>query len=320
MGGCVTGYVARRIGQALIVVVLVTILVFVLQHLLPGNEARAVLGAHANPAQINAYDQANGLEHAIPVQYLDYLNRLIHGNLGYSYQLHENVTALLKADLPNDVIIVGLGLIVALVVAIPLGIWQAVRRNKVVDHLGTGVMFVMYSMPSFLLALLLVALLAIQMRLLPSQVPGNITGVAMLEHPTDIILPILTVALVTMALFSRYMRSSAIDKLAQDYIRTARAKGLPMHSIVRSHLLRNASIPIITLLGLSLSALFTAGLVAEEIFNVQGVGLAFYTAVVQQDYPVELGITLLVAFATVIGNLAADIGYAVVDPSVRFKR
>jgi peptide/nickel transport system permease protein len=312
-----TRFVLRRSGQAVIVVFLVTVVVFLLQHLEPGSEARAVLGSHASKPQILAFDRANGLNHALPIQYLTYLGHLLQGNLGYSYQLNESVRALIAQDVVNDLIIVGIGIVLALIVAIPIGLIQAVRRNKVFDHAATTVMFIFYSTPSFLLGLLLVAVFAVEFRVLPSQVPGNVTGLALLGQPQELILPVLTVALVTMALFSRYMRSSGIDKLTQDYIRTAKAKGVSGSGIIRRHVFRNASLPLVTLLGLSLPTLFTAGLVAEQIFNVQGVGLAFYNAVLQQDYPVELGVTLLVAVATVIGNLAADLAYAMLDPTIR---
>jgi peptide/nickel transport system permease protein len=312
-----TRFVLRRSGQAVIVVFLVTVVVFLLQHLEPGSEARAVLGSHASKPQILAFDRANGLNHALPIQYLTYLGHLLQGNLGYSYQLNESVRALIAQDVVNDLIIVGIGIVLALIVAIPIGLIQAVRRNKVFDHAATTIMFIFYSTPSFLLGLLLVAVFAVEFRVLPSQVPGNVTGLALLGQPQELILPVLTVALVTMALFSRYMRSSGIDKLTQDYIRTAKAKGVSGSGIIRRHVFRNASLPLVTLLGLSLPTLFTAGLVAEQIFNVQGVGLAFYNAVLQQDYPVELGVTLLVAVATVIGNLAADLAYAMLDPTIR---
>ncbi len=312
-----TRFVIKRSAQALLVVLLVTVVVFVLQHLEPGSEARAVLGAHASQPQIVAFNKANGLNQPLPLQYVTYLDHLIHGNLGYSYHLNESVSALIGQDVINDFIIVGLGIVLALIVAIPIGLIQAVRRNRLFDHIATAIMFIFYSAPSFLLGLLLVAVFAVEFRVLPSQVPGNLTGVALFTQPQQLVLPVLTVALVTMALFSRYMRSSGIDKLTQDYIRTARAKGVPGARIVRKHVLRNASLPMVTLLGLSLPTLFTAGLVAEQIFNVQGVGLAFYNAVLQQDYPVELGVTLLVALATVIGNLGADLAYAALDPTVR---
>ena len=311
------GFFIRRLSQAIGVIVLVTIGVFLLQHLLPGNEARAALGGHPTLPEIRAYDLENGLNQSLPQQYLTYLNHAIRGNLGYSYQLDESVGSLLLMDVPNDLIIVGLGLFIALVVAVPLGLLQALRHNRAFDHVSTTMMFILYSMPSFWLGLLLVVFFSITLHWLPSEVPGNVTGFQLLTHFGDIVLPVLLITLVSIALFSRYMRSSGLDQISQDFVRTARAKGLSTFGIVRLHILRNASLPLLTLMGLSLPTLFTAGLVAEQLFNVQGVGLAFYTAVSQQDYPVELGVTLFVAVATVLGNFAADLGYAVLDPTVR---
>jgi len=140
----------------------------------------------------------------------------------------------------------------------------------------------------------------------------------MLAHPAGLVLPVLTLTLVTFALFSRYMRSSAIESLAQDYIRTARAKGLPERKVLWRHLLRNSLIPVATLVGLSLPAVLTAGLVLEYLFNFQGLGLEYFNAATNDDFPVMLGITVLIGFATVLGNLLADIAYAVLDPRVRY--
>jgi peptide/nickel transport system permease protein len=140
----------------------------------------------------------------------------------------------------------------------------------------------------------------------------------MLAHPAGLVLPVITLTLVTFALFSRYMRSSAIENLAQDYIRTARAKGLPERKVLRRHLLRNSLIPVATLVGLSLPAVITAGLVLEYLFNFQGLGLEYFNAATNDDFPVMLGITVLIGFATVFGNLLADIAYAVLDPRVRY--
>jgi peptide/nickel transport system permease protein len=140
----------------------------------------------------------------------------------------------------------------------------------------------------------------------------------MLAHPSGFVLPVVTLTLVTYALFSRYMRSAAIDSLAQDYIRTARAKGLSEHMVLWRHLLRNSLVPVTTLIGLSLPAILTAGLVLEELFNFQGLGLEYFNAATSDDFPVMMGITVLVGLATVVGNLLADIAYAVLDPRVRY--
>ena len=313
-----TGYILRRIGQAVIVLLGVTILVFILRHLLPGSIARAIIGPRASAAQLAAFNREYGLDRALPVQYFSFLNQVIHGNLGYSFKQNMSVDAIVLHGLPNDIILVGTSLVLALLIAIPLGIAQAVRRNKLTDYAATGVSFLLYSMPSYLLGLLLISVFAINLRVLPAEAPLAPTVAGMLSDPAGLVLPIATLTLVTCALFSRYMRSSAIESLAQDYIRTARAKGLGQAAILSRHLLRNSLIPVVTLVGISLPGILTFGLIVEELFNFPGVGLAYFNAAVNGDYPVVFGVTVLVALATVAGNLFADVAYAILDPRVRY--
>ena len=313
-----TGYILRRIGQAVIVLLGVTILVFILQHLLPGSIARAIIGPRASAAQIAAFNREYGLDRPLPVQYFSFLSQVVHGNLGYSFKQNMSVDAIVLHDLPNDIILVGTSLVLALLIAIPLGIVQAVRRNKLTDYTATGISFLLYSMPAYLLGLLLISVFAVNLRLLPAEAPQEPTITGVLSDPAGLVLPIATLTLVTCALFSRYMRSSAIESLAQDYIRTARAKGLGQFAILSRHLLRNSLIPVVTLVGISLPGILTFGLIVEELFNFPGVGLAYFNAAVNGDYPVVFGVTVLVALATVAGNLFADIAYAILDPRVRY--
>jgi peptide/nickel transport system permease protein len=314
----VTRYVLRRVAQAVIVVLGVTVITFGLQHLIPGNLARAILGPRASRVAIAAFDRAEGLNHPVTVQYLDFLGRLARGNLGYSYRLNQSVDSLVAHQLPNDVLLVGSGLVLALVIAIPLGIAQAARRGRVLDHAATSAAFALYSMPSYWLALLLIAGLAIAVRAFPAEGPQASSIGGMLADPRALVLPVLTLTLINVALFSRYMRAAAIDTLTQDYIRVARAKGAPERLILARHVLRNSMLSVTTLVGLSLPAVLTAGLVIENVFNVPGVGLTYYTAAVNSDYPVELGITVLVGVVTAAGSLLADLAYAVLDPRVRY--
>jgi peptide/nickel transport system permease protein len=314
----VIGYIIRRIGQAIIVIVGVTLIVFILRHLLPGNIARAILGIRATPEAVAAFNSQNGLNHPLPLQYVTFLGQLVRGNLGYSFKQNMSVDSIVVHDLPNDLVLVGVSLVLALLIAIPVGIAQAVRRNKVTDYTATGISFILYSMPAYLLGLLLIAFFAVNLRVLPAEAPQASTIGGVLSDPAGLVLPIATLTLVTFALFSRYMRSSAIDTLTQDYIRTARAKGLRQSAILYRHLLRNSLIPIATLVGISLPGILTFGLIIEQLFNFPGIGLAYFNAAVNGDYPVVFGITVLVAVATVLGNLIADVAYAVLDPRVRY--
>lgn len=313
-----TGYILRRLAQSLVVVVGVTIIVFVIVHLLPGGPARALLGARASPEQIRLFDIANGYNKPLPVQYVDYVIKLLHGNLGYSYHDNQTVASLLAQYLPKSALLLGLAYVVAIVVALPLGLLQALRRNKPVDYALTGIAFVGYSMPAFWLGIILILLFAVNFHLLPPEGPQGATVGAVLSHPNALVLPVVTLAAATVALFSRFMRSSAIETMVQDYIRTAKAKGLSGRRIVMRHMLRNSITPIITLIGLSLPGAVSGALITEQVFNYPGMGLLFWNAAVTHDFPVLLGFTIVVAIATVLGSLLADVLYAVMDPRVRY--
>jgi peptide/nickel transport system permease protein len=311
-------YCIRRFGQGVVVVIAVSFLTFFEAHLLPGNPARAILGVHASSAQIAAFNQENGYNKSLPVQYADYIVRLLHGNLGFSYQQNQTVAALLGERLGPTVVLVGLSVVVAVVVAIPLAAVQAVRRNKPVDYALTGASLTFYSMPTFWLGLVLIMLLAEKVHLFPPEAPQG-TTLQVLAHPQGLVLPVITLALVSIASFSRYLRSSLLDNLAEDYVRTARAKGCSRFSVLFRHVFRNALAPVITLIGLSLPGILSGALITESVFNYPGMGLLYWQSALSGDYPVLLGVTLVVAIATVAGSLLADILYAVADPRVRYR-
>jgi len=313
-----TGYIIRRLGQAIIVTIGVTMITFILLHLLPGSLARDILGNRATPQAIAQFNHQNGLDKPLYAQYWLFLEKLAHGNLGYSYQFNRSVDSLLRVDLPRDLVLGGISLILSLVIAIPIGIAQAVRRNGALDYAGTGVSFILYSMPQYAIALLLIQFLSISFHVFPAEAPQGSTAIAMLQQPSALVLPIASLTLVTYAQFSRYMRSSAIDTLAQDYMRTARAKGLPERLVLSRHLLRNSLIAVVTLVGLSIPYIITGALIIEQVFNYPGVGLEYFQAALRNDYEVMLGITVLVGIVTVVGNLLADIGYAMLDPRIRY--
>lgn len=313
-----TGYLLRRIGQALIVVVLVSLIVFVLLRLLPGGPARAILGPGATQEQVVQFNREQGFEQPIPLQYVSYAARVFQGDLGYSYRLNQNVVALITERLPKTLLLTILATLLGLLIALPLGIVQAVRRNKVVDYVATGVAFVLYAMPVFLLGLLLIILFSQTLGILPPQAPQGSSIGEVLSQADGLVLPVLTLALLTVATFSRYARSSTLDNLGEDYVRTARAKGALEGRVLSKHVTRNALVPIVTLLGLYVPYLFGGSLVTEATFNYPGMGLLFWDAAQNRDYPILLGVVLVISIATVVGSLLADLAYAWLDPRVRF--
>jgi peptide/nickel transport system permease protein len=311
------GYLIRRILQALLVILGVTLVVFMLSQLIPGGQAKAALGPKATQLQIRNFNHVNGLDRPFFSQYWSYLVGLLHGNLGYSYKNNQMVTSLITERLPKTITLVGASEILALAIAIPVGIAQAVRRNSLYDYTVTGVGFVLYAMPTFLFGELLILLFAFTLHWFPAQPSTTATAWDVFLQPASFFLPVLTLAGATIAGFSRFMRSSMLDTLAEDYVRTAKAKGAAQRRILYGHALRNAILPILTLIGLSLPAVVGGALITEDVFNYPGMGLLTVQAAQNNDVPLVLGTTLVATVATVLGSLLADVLYALADPRIR---
>ncbi|MGO1285752.1 ABC transporter permease [Brachybacterium alimentarium] len=310
-------YILRRTGQAMVVIILVTFLTFLLLHNLPGGAARSALGLDATPAQIDAYNEQMGYDKPFLIQYMMYLGRLASGDLGFSFQQNQPVADLIVQRLPKTMLLSFLAAFVALVVSIPLGAIQAVTRGKVPDYFVTAVALFAYATPLFFLGMLLIVLFSQTTSLLPPQAPQGFGLGEILADWPGLILPVATLAIATLAAYTRYVRSSMIDNLQENYIRTAKAKGLSGGRVVVRHALRNSLFPVISLLGMYIPALFSGALVVEQLFNYPGMGLMFWQATQTRDFPILLATTTIVALATVIGSLLADFAYAVADPRVR---
>ena len=312
------GWLIRRIVQALIVVFFVTVFTLFLVHLFPGGPIRALLGPRATVQQVAYYNRLYGFDQPFYRQYFKWVGQLLHGNLGFSLKLNQSVSSLIAQDLPKTIVLVALGTIVSLVFGIPLGVYQAVKRYTVGDYVLTGVSFLGYATPTFFVGLLLVEWFSIDIHLFPPFAPQGSTVGQILSDPRALVLPVLSYSFVLYALWSRYMRSSVMDNLVQDYVRTARAKGASERRVLWGHVFRNSLMSIVTLLGLSLPTLVAGAIFIEVVFNYPGMGLAFYNAALNVDYQVLLGFTLVATLATILGNLLADVGYAVLDPRVRY--
>jgi peptide/nickel transport system permease protein len=313
------GYIVRRLVIAVIITFFIAAITFALLHILAPSPVYTVLqGKASQPGAVKAWNRLHGYDRPEIVQFFSYLGHLVRLNFGYSYKLDQSVDALFKENAGRSAYLSGAALILALVIAMPLGIAQAVKRNSVGDYTVTSLNFILYSMPSFFLGLILIQFLALDLHIFPPTVSDSITSTwQAFTHPLQMTLPIVTLAAIQIASFSRYMRSSALDNLAQDYIRLARAKGLSERSVLFRHLLRNACLPMITLVGLSIPTLLAGNLLIEVLFNIQGLGLLFFTALGNLDYNVLLAYTILGGILTVLGNLLADVALTVADPRVR---
>jgi peptide/nickel transport system permease protein len=310
-------YLGRRFVTSLIVIIGVSIFIFLLLHSIYPSPARQVLGLSARPAQVAAWNKTNGYDDPVIVQYFRYIGNLLRGNMGYSYAENQSVYALFQERLARSAYLSGISLVIAVIIALPLGIFQAVKRTSLGDNLATSGAFILYSMPSFFLGLILIQVFAISLPVFNFEASQSTNVWVVIGDWYSMTLPIFTLALITVAAFSRYMRSAAIDVLAQDYIKVARAKGLPERLVLTRHLVRNASLPMVTLIGLSLPILLAGNLITETLFNFQGLGLLFFSSLNKVDYPVLLAYTLAGAVLVVVGNLIADIALTVADPRIR---
>ena len=312
-----TAYLTRRLGTSVVILIGISIFIFALLHAVFPSPAIIVLGPKATPAAVAAWNQANGFSAPVIVQYWHYLIGVLHGNLGYSYKLNQSVAALFGERWERSLYLSGVALVLSVLIAIPLGIFQAVKRNTVGDQVVTAVAFTTYAMPDFLLYLIVIQVFALTFSILGFEASQSNSLVSIIGDWHDMTLPIVCLTLLILAGYSRYMRSAAMDILAQDYIKTARAKGLPERLVLFRHLVRNACLPMITLIGLSIPALLAGNLIAESVFNYDGLGLLFYSSLQNEDYPVLLAYTLIGAVLTVLGNLVADVALTIADPRIR---
>jgi len=314
----VIGYILRRILQAVVVLVVVTILVFLLTHLIPGGEAREALGPRASPASIAQFNRINGLNLPLWEQYWQLVDGYLHFRFGYSFKLNEPVGTLLANRMPKTLLLVGLATLIAIVVAIPLGVFQSVRRNKASDHVLSALSLVAYSMPAFYIGPILILYFAIDLHWFSYEAPQGQTVGAIISDPRALFLPVITLALVSIASFSRFMRSSMMDELNEDYGRTALAKGAGRNRLLYGHALRNALLPLVTMVGLALPNIVGGAFITESVFNYPGMGLLGVDAIFQDDVPTLIGTVVVATLATVIGSLLADVIYTLLDPRIRY--
>jgi peptide/nickel transport system permease protein len=313
----VTVYLLRRVGISVVVLIGISLFVFGLLHVIYPSPAIDVLGPKANAVTIAAWNRQHGFAAPVTVQYLHYIGSALHGNFGFSYKLNQSVSSLFAERWLRSAYLVGSSLVLSVLIAVPLGIYQAARRNSPGDATLGAVSFVLYAMPDPFFYLILIDLLVFAVPVFGFEASQSNSIWSVIADWRGMTLPIVGGALLLVAGYSRYMRSQAIDVLAQDFIKAARAKGLPERLVLARHLTRNACLPMITLIGLSIPVLLAGNIFAEQIFNYPGLGLLFFNALGNEDYPVLLAYTLLGAILTVGGNFVADVALTAADPRIR---
>ena len=310
-------YVVRRLLQGVLVLFIVSLVTFSLIHAAPGGPA-LLTNPELSRTEVTQIKQNLGLSDPLPIQYLRWIRNVSQGNFGTSYSTLTPVSSLIRDRLPNTVLLGGLALLLSVAIAIPLGVVSAVRHNSAIDQVLTGFTFLGVSVPVFWLAIILVIIFSVELHVLPS---GNMFTVgesfSLVDRIKHLVLPVVTLLVLNLATLTRYTRSAMIEVLGQDYIRTARAKGLTSRAVIYRHALRNALIPVVTIIGVFLPNAVAGAAITETVFAWPGMGLLAVNAADTRDYPVVLGATLTVAVIVVLSNLLTDLLYGVLDPRIR---
>ena len=300
-------FLAKRLSQAILILFGVTLITFCLSFLMPADPVRMLAGRSATQATVESIRRELGLDKPLPVQYFKYVSRLVQGDLGRSYKQKTQVSELIMSRLPATLLLMAGTIFFELLIGLPAGIFAATKRGKSTDNWIMALSFAGVSIPQFVLGLLLLYLFAHIIPIFP------LGGYGSLKH---LILPALTLGISGGGWYSRMMRSSMVDVLRQDFIRTARSKGLTERTVVLVHALRNAILPVIAMIGLDIGIFMAGAVVVESVYGWPGIGQMAWQAIQMVDIPIIMGATLVAAIGIVLGNLLADLIIPFIDPRV----
>ena len=305
-------YILKRLFIAIPVFIGVTVIDYFMMSM-AGNPLSMIQGAHVSKAALAARSAQLGLDKPVIVQYFTWLSQVLAGNFGDSIKYRQPVGAMISSHLGPTLLLMGVSFLLSMLIALPAGIYSAAHQNQKRDYILMGLSYLGNSAPSFFLALLLIYLFTVRLNLLPS---SGMTTLGDAQSAGDVVahmvMPVLVLAVSMVGTNIRYIRSAVLEILQQDYLRTARAKGIGKHA------LRNALIPVITVLGMEIPVIFGGAIIIEQIFSWPGLGLLTMTAILNRDYPVIMGVSLVAALVVLLGNLLTDILYAVVDPTIQY--
>lgn len=310
-------YILQRLFGMIVVMALVVTIVFVIVRVTPGDPAAVMLGPEATQQDITELRTKLGLDQSLGLQYVYYIGQLLQGDLGQSIFLNQPVTSALAERAEPTFFLTLFSILIASGIALPIGIYAAYRRGSFIDQAATTLAMLAASIPSFWLGLILIQFLAVRLGWFPVSGYGG-PGSTFVERMYHLALPAIALGVVSSALILRFTRASMLDVLGDDFIRTARAKGLGERRVVMKHALKNALIPILTIIGLTAAVLISGAVVTETVFGLPGVGNLVVSAVLRRDYPVIQGALLVIAALYVLINFAIDMLYLLVDPRVRY--
>lgn len=316
VGGKMASLILRRLFQLFLLLLGISFLVFASMHLAPGDPAAIIGGPTATKADLNAIRESLGLNDSFFVQYWHYLSSVLHGDLGYSFQTKQSVAEAISIRFPNTLSLAIASMIVAVVIGVITGIVSALKQNSWMDVSSTIIALAGISVPNFWLGAILILIFGVNLQILP--VGGLDSPIWTIEGFKQIILPAIALGTASAAMIARMSRSSMLEVIRADYIRTARAKGVKEKSIVWIHALKNSMIPVITVIGLNFGFLLGGTIITEQVFAINGVGRLMIDAIAARDFPMVQGAVLLVASMFVIVNLLVDILYVFIDPRISY--
>jgi len=312
-------YALRRVLAVPFMLLGVSVILFAIMHAAPGGPEAVLMGGNLDQATAARIRANLGLDRPLPVQYVDWLLALLHGNWGNSYLTGEPVTRMIMEHLGPTLELTVVAVLVALLVAVPAGVVASVRPDSWFDRLSSAAAFAGISFPSFWLGIMLILLFASYLHWLPVEGISSITGGGIWDRLRHLILPAVTLASTQIASLLRFTRSSMMEAIQQEYVRTARAKGLTERVVIYKHALRNALLPVVTVLGLSLSFIVGGAVLIETVFAWPGVGQLAVQSVFSRDYPVIMGVNVMIAAVVIVGNLVTDLTYALIDPRIGYE-
>lgn len=317
-------YIIKRILKMIPLLLAISIIIFWIVSMTPGNFVDAKSNPNMSAEKIEQLKSIYGLDKPVPVRYINWLKGVVKGDLGDSLKYRQPVTSVINAYVWNSFLLAAVSFVISLIVAIPLGIISAVKQYSFFDKATTFLTFLTMSVPTFFLGLILIKIFALNMNILPiggmTNAGSKLTGMSNLEDIVKhMIMPCVTLVIIQVGSLIKYVRTSMLEVIRQDYIRTARAKGLKEKVVIYKHALRNALIPIVTIIGLSIPGLFAGALITETVFVWPGVGKLGYDAILTRDYVLTVGFAMFMAVLTLLGNLLSDILYAVVDPRIKLQ-
>jgi peptide/nickel transport system permease protein len=317
----VISYIGRRVLQIIPLVFGISIVLFGVIQAAPGGPEGALLesGRFIDPVVIAAYRQRLGVDQPVHIQYVRWVGAALSGDLGISFSTTRPVAEMIMERLPATIELMASAFLLAALVALGLGLFSAVRQYSLFDHMGTGLSFLGIAMPVFWFALILQLIFSVKLGWLPVSGTETVGDTSLGDHLRHLILPAVVLSFRYIAGWSRYLRSSLLGVLRTDYIRTARAKGLPERYVVGVHALRNALIPLISIMALNLAAIFSGAVITETVFAWPGIGRMFIQAMFARDYPLLMGILMMGSIMVVFFNLVADILYGILDPRIRYE-